>query len=106
MRLVRLLAGGLIAIVLIALAVANRQMVTLSLDPFSADEPFMAVALPLFAVLFAGLVIGFAVGAGLTWLAERPHRRAARQSRKVIEKMERDKGEPGTAPLLTVGHND
>mgnify|MGYP000271209070 CR=1 FL=1 len=113
MRVVRIAVAGLIGLVMIALAVANRETVLFSLDPFGGPEPFIGLSVPLFLVLFAGLLIGFAAGAMLTWMAERPHRRAARQSRKVIEKMERE--QPGTGSLsaapqnsqiLAVGHND
>ena len=37
-----------LAIVIIAFAVANRQMVTVSFDPFSSASPAYAATLPLF----------------------------------------------------------
>jgi len=113
MRFVRIAIAVLIGFVMIALAVANRQTVLFSLDPFGGAEPFIALNLPLFLILFAGLLLGFIAGAMLTWMAERPHRRAAKQSRKVIEKMEReqDRGAnfstaPQNSQILAVGQND
>ena len=40
-----------LAMVIIAFAVANRQIVTVSFDPFSVTEPAAVVALPLFALI-------------------------------------------------------
>ena len=42
-------------VVLVAFAVANRQAVTVSFDPFSSTAPAYAATLPLFAVLFVGV---------------------------------------------------
>jgi len=37
-----------LAVVIIAFAVANRQIATVSLDPFSAEHPAASLTLPLF----------------------------------------------------------
>ena len=47
-----------VAILVVLLAVANRAPVTLSLDPFSQDAPEFATQLPLFAVIFAAVMVG------------------------------------------------
>ena len=47
-----------LALVIIALAVANRQSVTVSLDPFAGSEPAVSVTLPLFALIFILLIVG------------------------------------------------
>ena len=41
-----------LAVVIIAFAVANRQWVTVSFDPFSSTSPAYAATLPLFAIYF------------------------------------------------------
>ena len=41
-----------LAVIIIAFAVANRQTVTVSFDPFSGHDPAAAVSLPLFALVF------------------------------------------------------
>ncbi|MBM6594115.1 lipopolysaccharide assembly protein LapA domain-containing protein [Microvirga pudoricolor] len=71
-----------IAIVVVLLAVANRDPVTLSLDPFSGDVPEIAFQLPLFAVIFAAVMLGVVIGGVAAWLAQGKHRRARRQFRR------------------------
>ena len=68
-----------LAIVLIAFAVANRQWVNLSLDPFSSDPPALAISLPLFLVVLLVLILGVIVGGIAAWLGQRRWRKAARR---------------------------
>jgi uncharacterized integral membrane protein len=68
-----------LAVVIIAFAVANRQTVTVSFDPFSATNPAYAVTLPLFAVIFAVLILGVLVGGIAAWLRQSKWRRIARK---------------------------
>lgn len=57
-----------LALVMIALAVANRHSVTVSLDPFAGSEPAVSVTLPLFALIFILLIVGVFIGGAATWL--------------------------------------
>ena len=75
-----------LAVVLIAFAVANRQAVTLSFDPFSANAPAAALTLPLFVIVMVTLIIGVIVGGTAVRLGHGRWRRAARR-------MEREAGE-------------
>ena len=68
-----------LAAVIIAFAVANRHAVTVSFDPFSAGSPAYAATLPLFAILFAVLILGVLVGGIAAWIGQRKWRRAARR---------------------------
>jgi len=68
-----------LALVIIAFAVANRQSVTLSFDPFSSTSPSYAVTLPLFALIFAVLILGVLVGGIAAWIGQTRWRRAARK---------------------------
>ena len=68
-----------LATVIIAFAVANRQAVTVSFDPFSATAPAYAATLPLFAVIFAVLILGVLIGGIAAWLGQGKWRRAARK---------------------------
>ena len=68
-----------IAAVIIAFAVANRQTVTVSFDPFSSVNPAFAATLPLFAVIFAVLILGVIVGGIAAWIRQSKWRRRARQ---------------------------
>lgn len=68
-----------LAAVLIAFAVANRETVTVSFDPFSSASPAYAATLPLFAVILLVLIVGVVVGGIAAWLRQSRWRRAARQ---------------------------
>jgi uncharacterized integral membrane protein len=82
-RVVRNLIAALIlvplAIVIIAFAVANRQIVTVSLDPFSAEHPAASVALPLFGLIIVLLIVGVLIGGIAAWLRQARWRRMARR---------------------------
>ena len=68
-----------LAVVIIAFAVANRQIVTVSLDPFSGKEPAASVTLPLFVLIIVLLIIGVLVGGIAAWLGQGKWRRSARR---------------------------
>ena len=65
--------------VIVAFAVANRQAVTVSFDPFSSASPAYAATLPLFAIIFAVLILGVLIGGIAAWIGQRKWRRAARR---------------------------
>ena len=95
-----------VAVVVLLFAVANRQMVTLSLDPFSRNPPAMAVDAPLFLILFAVLAIGVLVGGFSAWLGQGRNRKAARLARAEADRYRTEAealrsqlaGTPATAP--------
>jgi uncharacterized integral membrane protein len=68
-----------LAAVIIAFAVANRQAVTVSFDPFSATSPAYAATVPLYAALFAVLIFGVLIGGIAAWIRQGKWRRAARK---------------------------
>lgn len=68
-----------IAAAIIAFAVANRQTVTVSFDPFSSASPAYAATLPLFAVILIALILGVLVGGIAAWLRQGKWRRSARR---------------------------
>ncbi|MGH6870487.1 MAG: LapA family protein [Rhizomicrobium sp.] len=65
MRLSTYAIGIPAAAVAAVIAVANRQDVLFSLDPFSRTAPAIAVEIPLFVLLFLAVGAGILVG----WLA-------------------------------------
>jgi uncharacterized integral membrane protein len=68
-----------LAAVIIAFAVANRQSVTVSFDPFSSASPAYTAMLPLFVVIFAALILGVLIGGIAAWIRQGKWRRAARK---------------------------
>ena len=73
-----------LAVVIIAFAVANRQIVTVSLDPFSAEHPAASLTLPLFALVVVLLVLGVLIGGIAAWLRQSKWRRTARRLEREI----------------------
>jgi uncharacterized integral membrane protein len=65
--------------IIVAFAVANRQTATVSFDPFSAASPAYAATVPLFAIIFAVLILGVLIGGIAAWIGQRKWRRAARR---------------------------
>jgi hypothetical protein len=82
-----------LAVVVIALAVANRQPVLVSFDPFDQLHPAMARALPLYQLMLLLLVVGVVVGGVAAWTRQGKWRRAARladaQARELRAEVDR-----------------
>jgi uncharacterized integral membrane protein len=85
-KLVAVLILVPLAIVIIAFAVANRQAITLSFDPFSPSAPAASLTLPLFVIVIGALVAGVIVGGLAVRLGHGRWRRMARR-------LEREAGE-------------
>src|ERR1044071_647847 len=66
-------------IVVVGFAVANRQAVTVSFDPFSSAAPAYAVTLPLFVIIFVLLIVGVIIGGVASWMRQSSWRRSARR---------------------------
>jgi len=73
-----------LAVIIIAFAVANRQIVTVSLDPFSAEHPAASLTLPLFALVIVLLILGVLIGGIAAWLRQSKWRRTARRLEREI----------------------
>ena len=92
-----------LAIVLITFAVANRQIVIVSLDPFDQAHPALTRALPLYLLMLMLLIGGVVVGGIAAWLRQGKWRRAARradaQARELRAEVDRLKRRLGTSVL-------
>ncbi len=66
------------AIVLVSIAVANKNAVRLVLDPFRPDAPYWYVSWPLYVYLLGALTIGVVLGGLATWMTQGRWRRTAR----------------------------
>jgi uncharacterized integral membrane protein len=67
-----------LGIILIVLAVANRQVVTLALNPFRPDDAVLAVSAPFFIFLLIAVIAGMVIGSFVTWWNQGKYRRKAR----------------------------
>ena len=76
----------LLAVVMVAFAIANRQLAVVRLDPLPVDvQP-----LPLFVIVFAAMLVGLILGGTAAWWRSlRWHRRAA-QERQRAERLDRE----------------
>jgi len=105
MRFLRVFIGALLLLILIVFAVANKDAVTVSVDPL----PFV-IELPLyllvFAVFFVGLVFGVVIGRLNAWSssrrkAEAEKQRHARQALQTAKPAASDSAQlPPPSPLV------
>jgi uncharacterized integral membrane protein len=105
-RLISIIIFLPLAIILVALAVANRGAVAFTIDAFSPGSPSLTWQVPLFALLFIALACGLLIGSFATWLAQGRHRRAARQGKAEAERLlaqakQRDAAERASRTALT-----
>lgn len=96
-----------LAVVLIALAVANRTPVDFTLDPFNPGNPGLTITLPLFVCVFAALALGLIVGSTATWFKQGHYRKLARQREAELSAalarpgQKVDGGDAATRPALS-----
>lgn len=86
-----------LAVILVALAVANREMVAFTLDPFHPGNPALTLHLPLFVFLFIAMVIGLLIGSAATWMKQGRFRKLARQRGEEVRSL-RDAAIRNTPP--------
>src|SRR5829696_503080 len=68
-----------LAVLILGFAVANRQVITVSFDPFDATQPAYAASLPLFILIFVLVILGIFIGGIAAWLRQASYRRSARR---------------------------
>jgi uncharacterized integral membrane protein len=81
-RFLKLLLLLPVVVAVLAVALANRQSVNVSLDPFAAAEghPGPQIVAPLYLVLLVSVMVGVLIGGVATWIEQGRHRRAARRA--------------------------
>jgi uncharacterized integral membrane protein len=93
MRYIKYLFLVVVAFCLVILALANRQVVQVKLLPEEMaaylGQPF-AYELPLFVIIFAGIILGLLIGFVWEWLREHKHRADARHQKRQKEKLQRE----------------
>lgn len=85
-RIITLVIAVPLGILLVVLAVANRQVVTLALNPFRPDDSVISLSAPFFLFLFLAVLIGMAIGSAATWWSQGRYRRQARvEAREAVK---------------------
>jgi hypothetical protein len=80
--------------------VANRQVVTVSFDPFNDADPAFVLSLPLYLVAFALLIIGVMVGGCASWIRQRRARARGRRAEAQVVALRAQLSErAGAAPV-------
>lgn len=101
-KIVRALVLIPLAIVLIAFAVANRQVVTVSFDPFDTADPAFSLALPLYVLILALVIAGVILGGVAAWMRQGRWRSRARaaesQARELRLENDQLKRRDGSVP--------
>ncbi len=85
MRTFRWILIGLVALALVIFAVANRQVVTISLWPLPIEA-----SMGLYLIVLLTLLVGFLLGELIAWMNGHRWRREARLKTKRIEELERE----------------
>ena len=98
-RLVTLLLLAVIAVALIAFAIANRQTVTLSLDPFDQAAPALVIAPPAYLLVFAALIGGVVIGGCAAWLGQGKWRTRARRAEADAKALRAQLGAQAGPPI-------
>ena len=88
MRALKYLILAIILVVLVVVALANRDLVTLNLLPAGMARVMpLSVQVPLFVVGLAGVVVGMVIGYIFEWLREHKHRRRASQKSREAQRL-------------------
>ncbi|MEI4471002.1 LapA family protein [Frigidibacter sp. MR17.24] len=92
-RYLRIALTALVALVLLVLALANRDPVALRLLPGDMGA-FMGlgagIQMPLFVVIIVAVLLGLAVGFTWEWARESGHRKAARSHARQAAQLKRE----------------
>ena len=82
-----------VAIFVVAFAIANRHIATVSLDPFTtldaAEPPLVSFSLPMWILLFLVLLLGVVIGGLAGWAGQARYRREARLKRREANRWHR-----------------
>lgn len=100
MRYIRYACIAVFGIALVAIALANRDYVTVQVLPNEIANLFAAnpqISLPMFIVIYGGVLAGLFVGFVWEWIREHDQRaeaaRTAREMRRLEREVKRLKGE-------------
>ena len=72
-----------LTVVFVAFAIANRDPVTLSLDPTP-----LSIEAPLYGLVFAGIFAGLLAGGLIAWIRAGRWRRQLREEQRTVRRLE------------------
>jgi putative membrane protein len=93
MRYIRYACIAMFAVALIAVALANRSIVTLKVLPDEVAGLFAvnpSINMPLFVVIFGGIIAGLLVGFVWEWFREHGIRSEASKAGRNVRRLERE----------------
>ena len=76
-----------LAIVIVMFAVANREIITVSFDPFDSAKPAVAFRMPLFILIFVLVGVGVLIGGIAAWLRQHKWRVRARRAEADVRRL-------------------
>lgn len=89
-RFIRLTFLAVVTVVILALAVANRQSVPLYIDVLARRDEAHAIEAPLFFIILVSVIVGVIIGAAAMWAAQSRWRRQARLRAAEVQKLKKD----------------
>lgn len=112
MRTLKHIILALVLIVIVILALANREVVTLHLLPSGMARVMpLSVELPLFVVILLSVVGGIILGYLFEWAREHKHRRLAseksheaRRLNREVDRLRKETGRPEDDVLALLGN--
>lgn len=80
-----------LCLILVIFALANRQTVTIHLDPLSLENPLIGpFEVPMYFVIYGTLLFGVLIGGIASWFSAGRVRRERRQFRKQAHQLENE----------------
>ena len=76
-----------LGIVIVMFAVANREIITVSFDPFDSAKPAFAFRMPLFILIFVLVGFGVLIGGMAAWLRQHKWRARARRAEADVRRL-------------------
>ena len=102
MKLVARILLGVLAVLAVVFALANREVVTVNLWPLPFDKP-----MPLYGAILGAVALGLVLGAAASWPARERMRRRARAGERRAAVLERAAAaapkEPANPPAPVAG---
>lgn len=83
-RVLVVLLALIVAVLVVSVGVANRHIVSVTLDPFGRMESPLAFDLPLALLMFVVFMAGLILGGLATWLGQGKWRRTARTRTREV----------------------